>query len=149
MHASSPDASACASSAFQSGSPVGAPAARTGLLSGAFSTTPGSWARRLRSSANAAATSLTASSTVSRCAAAVVFASTPSCSTRERTYAFVSSEMFGLPANCRYSVDENFEANLPWSPLFLKNHCGDTTSIAFLFCTALPYAPAAMACHRL
>ncbi len=38
---------------------------------------------------------------------------------------------------------------MPWSPLPLKNHCGDTTSIAFLFFTALPYAPAAMACHRL
>ena len=86
---------------------------------------------------------------MSRCAAAVVFASTPSRSTRERTYAFVSSETFGLSTNCRYSVDENFDGNLPWSPLFLKNHCGDTTSITFLFRTALPYAPAAMACHRL
>ena len=85
VQAASPDASACFSSAFQSGSPVDVPAARTVLLSGAPAMMPGSRLRVRRSSANAVAASFAASSTVSRLTAAVVFASTPSASTRERT----------------------------------------------------------------
>ena len=54
VQAASPDASACFSSAFQSGSPVDVPAARTVLLSGAPAMMPGSRLRVRRSSANPA-----------------------------------------------------------------------------------------------